>query len=264
MRRHGPLPADWTVDYLEHVDFDRSFAALSGCDHFHAATMRGRIRSLQLEIDAAKNHFKEAVALASQTEDESLTDLKYRFLLNVFRFDHLLLEQPVSQGTALPDSLKSPRVPRVLRAQHPDLRFALNLRDHAHAVLLLHVGDFEEAADMWRALLRDNPDVPADKHIFYHVGLAAALFNHGDRDNALRSAENAGLAVASARRTFHRVHGASLLLALYTFLGEPDEAADWQAFLEHLQCPQLTKDLFLRRADVMLIRSEEASSLLLI
>ena len=89
----SPLPPGWTEEFVGRADLEASYQSLESCDHFHAATMRGRIRTLQLRIEEAWDHLDEA-DLQSRLAVETIPNLMRVFLLQVYRFENAMLERP--------------------------------------------------------------------------------------------------------------------------------------------------------------------------
>ena len=96
--KDNPLPDGWLHEYMHRADLEKSFQDLDGCRHFHGHTMRGRIRNLQLRIDDAWTQFNRAEAM-SLVAEESISNLRRAFVLQVYRFLNALLESPETSGT---------------------------------------------------------------------------------------------------------------------------------------------------------------------
>ena len=60
--RPSPLPKNWLKKFFRNADLETSYRELGSVRHFHAQTMRGRIRSLQMRFGDAWDHFARAQA----------------------------------------------------------------------------------------------------------------------------------------------------------------------------------------------------------
>ena len=61
--RPSPLPENWLKKFFRSADLENSYRELESVRHFHAETMRGRIRSLQMRFSDAWDHFDRAQSL---------------------------------------------------------------------------------------------------------------------------------------------------------------------------------------------------------
>src|SRR5438093_1177710 len=96
------LPPSWLREFLDRADLTHSFEALKGCTHFHAETMRGRIRSLELRGTEAWKHFDRALAKAAGTV-ETIPNLIREMILNLYCFEQKLLEGPLRTDLKPPE-----------------------------------------------------------------------------------------------------------------------------------------------------------------
>lgn len=273
-KRHGkaairkndnPLPQDWLEEFLGKGDFDDSFQKLEGVKHFHAETMRGRIRSLQLRFAEAWEHFDQAYERSLKAH-EDIPNLVRQFILNIYCFEHALLEKPLSpseRDTKIPE-LWIPELPEIVLDEYPEVKLVINLRRASEGFLRLHLGDYQAAADVFQGLIEKNPRARPDTLMMNYLGLAACQHNQGLDELARWNLENASLAIQAGGETINRARWAAVLHAFYTFLGDEEEANGWKAFLERLPCPQATRDAFLKRAKLILDRCSEQSKMLLI
>ena len=271
--RDPPLPEGFRRTFLGEADLARAFAMLEGCEHFFAEAMRGRIRSMQLRLEEAWDHFDRAADLSEEVE-ETIPNLVRRFLLEIYSFDHAVVDSPVPPEALIPASPLPPLLPSLFE-QYPELKLVLDLRKFCQAKLLLHLGQCKRAAVLYRELIADNRDDPPEFPAMYYLGLAACQHGQGLLDDALRSLENAGLATVSmmsldpsdperARGQGSRLNAAwdaATLSVFYRFLGDDDTAAGWRAFLGRLSCPSETRDAFARRAERLLERCFEHTQL---
>jgi hypothetical protein len=246
------LPAGWLRAFLDRADLDQSYAELEGCAHFHARTMQGRIRSLQLRFEDARTSFERGLAAAGAAPVSIASQVR-RLILHVYRFENSLLEAPLP-AHAPPPTLELSSVPPELHREYPELKLAINLRTCAEGLYRLHLGDWKAAAALYSRLIEAGREEPRSVLSAYYLGLAASRLNLGQVDAARRSFEDCGLCVALDCPTLTRLSMGSALVSAYTSL-EDDETADtWRAFLERLDCPAATRDAFLRRAALLVNR----------
>ena len=259
----SPLPNGWRYRFVLKGDLDASYAELEGYDHFFADTMRGLVRSLQLRFEAAWELFDAAYEKTTEAA-ESIPNLVRQFLLNIYTFDNALMEGPLNPDNAQIPDAHIPTLPDKILDEYPEVRLVINLRRGSEGILRLHVGDFEISAEVFEGLLRSNPSAPPDRLAMPYIGLAAALFNLGKEDEARRNLENAAFAVQAGREVIGRGRAAAVLHAFHSYLGESSAAQDWIEFLDHLECPQKTRELFLQRAEIISERCLHHSSLVLL
>ncbi|HVR73886.1 MAG TPA: hypothetical protein VMT52_06115, partial [Planctomycetota bacterium] len=107
------------------------------------------------------------------------------------------------------------------------------------------------------------PQDPEGALPFHYLGLAACEHNLGYADRAKRNLENAGLALASDGHLFNKARAASVLCAFHRYLENAEEVANWEAFIDRLNCPEATKQLTRKRAAIIVARCQEKSNLVL-
>lgn len=254
----NPLPSGWLQGFHSRADFERSFAELEGQKHFYAEAMRGHIRSFQLRFAEGWKHFDRAYEL-SQRAAENIPNLVRQFLLNIYCFEHALLEEPLTdkkQGEKMP-SLWLPALPDFVLEEYPEVKLVINLRRHAEGILCLHLGKCSQAARVFEGLTRGGGATA-------YLGLAAAQHGMGNGELARSSIENAARILKAGGDTLDRARAAAVLQAFYTFLAEDEEANSWKIFIEGLPCPLETHEVFLRRAGIILERSRAEARLLVL
>jgi tetratricopeptide (TPR) repeat protein len=265
-KKDEPLPQGWWEDFSSNADLEKSFEGLKGWRHFHALTMRGRIRSLQLRMDEAWKWFDKAYE-RSEEAPETIPNLVRQFLLNIYCFEHALLEAPLKTepDMKLPE-IWVPELPEMILREYPEVKLVIGLRRQSEAILRLHLGEYETAISLFEKLIEDNSSPAANPLDLasHYLGLAAAQHNMGLDDLMRFNLENAALAIQSGGETLNRARQAAVLHAFYTYLEDREEAAGWKAFVERLPCPQETRELFVKRANVILERCTQQESLLLI
>jgi hypothetical protein len=262
MQQDSTLPEGWQQSFLDAADLDKSFGALRRCDHFYAEVMRGRIRSLQLRVDEAERYFQRACA-SSEEAEETIPNLLRQFMLHTYRFYNILLRGPIEPDDTLPGPLL-PEIGDAVLREYPELREVVKFRLRAEGLLRLHLADYDVAAELFEDLIESEADGPPDALVAYYLGLAAAHYNRGFDDLAERQLENAALGIQSGGRTLNRALAAGVLHGLYTYMEEPGEAAGWEQFLQRLECPQATRDVFLERGRLIVERSMLQSRLVLL
>ena len=262
-KNDNPLPAGWQDEFAEKADLDKSFASLGTKKHFYVEALRGHIRSLQLRFEEAWDHFDRASELSEKVV-EDIPNLIRQFLLHIWCFENALAEAPLAEKEIEPPVLWIPPLPKEILDDYPQVKLVINLRRMSEAVLRLHLGNWSESAEIYEDLLRDNQGTRVDILAYVYSGLAACQYNMGMEDAARRNLENAGFAILSEGRTLERVRVAGTLYALYSQIGDEEEANSWHSFLQSLPCPQATKDVFLERGKVLIERCAERSRLLVI
>ena len=200
--KENVLPVAWLENYLEKADLERSFQELNGSDHFHAETMRGRIRSFQLQTREASEHFDRALSGALRTP-ETIPNLIRQLVLDVYCFENKLIEGPLKK------EVKPPRLWVHEFSQHelrvyPELKFAISFRQLAEGFLQLHLGNPEVSAGVFGQLIKANRKDPEDLLAIYHLGLAASQYNLGEEELSLRSLAEAGGHAQAGGKTINR------------------------------------------------------------
>ena len=256
------LPKGWLEELLNKADLEHSFDCLEGVEHFHAETMRGRIRSLQIRTREAWEHFTRATQLALKSKT-TVPNAVRQFLLAVYKVENRLIEAPIEGGLNQPEMLL-PVLSEQLVREYPEVKLIIDLRLAAEAVLRLHGGDWGESSRIYRELIERNEKGPEDVLVMYYLGLAASEHNIGLIDSALKRFENAGLCISLGGRLLNRVQAAGCLYAFYEYLGYSEEACEWKGFIGSFNCPEETKSVFLRRGALQVERCAQESRLLLI
>lgn len=260
--KNPTLPENWYYDFWEKVDFDQSYKDLGDNPHFYADAMRGRIRSTQLRLDEAWVHFDRAQELAVQAE-ETIPELMRQFALNMYSLDNAL-KQGVVTDFEFP-SFKIPELPDAVLEEYPEVRTAILQRQRSEALLRLHAGDYEIAADIYRDLLGCPLEKPNHIATDMYVGLAACQYNLGRVDEAMKDIQNAGFSILSGEASkLSRGFYSGLLHGLYTYFGEYEEAESWSGYLQSLEMPAASKKLFLQHGELALRRSREESRLVVL
>jgi hypothetical protein len=182
------------------------------------------------------------------------------FLLNMWCCENAISEEAI-KGEA-PQELGEawiPDLPGEIIEEYPEVRLVIRRRKAAEALLRLHLGHHNDAAEIYRELLEEPRNAGDDEAALWHMGLAACEHSLGFPDRARRAFEDAGLAVSACEKTLPRGRSAATLAGMLEHLGEKDEATGWRSFIERLKCPAETKKIFLRRADHVLRRCKEAA-----
>ena len=169
--RPSPLPENWLKKFFRRADLDASYRNLDGVRHFHAETMRGRIRSLQLRFADAWNHFDQAQSLISESP-KTIPNLVRQFVLEIYSFNNALLERPVSSDCPMAEFSLPPLDPKILD-EYPEIRYVLELRRNSEAMLRLHTGELDRARAIYESLLKEKPMNKAELLVVYYLGLAA-------------------------------------------------------------------------------------------
>jgi hypothetical protein len=256
------LPEGWYKEFFEVADLEQSFRRLRGLRHFYAAAMRGRIRSLQLRVPEAWDHFDRASRLVLKVP-VTIPNLVRQFMLNLYLFDNALLDGPVDRSPPIPHA-KIPTLPPQVAAEYPEVAQVIELRRAAEGFLRLHMGEDAVARKIFRRLIADRGSNADAALAVHYCGLAAAEQNLGHAAQARLHLENAGFAVQSGGSKLNRARAASILFAFYSWLEMEEDAEGWRIYLENLKCPEPTRDVFIRRAHLLVERCTEQQSLVLI
>jgi hypothetical protein len=231
---------------MHRADLERSFRELEGCNHFHAHSMRGRIRTLQLRLEEAWEHFDFAEVL-SRRSAETIPNLRRTFLLQVYRFDNALLESPESEELEI-DEPALPRFPEELLEEFPDLRAVLRMRTRVQGSYLLHAGRWPEALEIFARVIEDRSSRHGDLAQSY-LSMACCHYNLGNDREVDRFLDSAELAVHACDALLAKAHLCGLLYAVHRVREDGQKADEWREFLFSLSCPQATKDNFLAWGD---------------
>jgi hypothetical protein len=254
-----PLPPGWLRTFIDKADLAASYDALSGCTHFYAETMRGRIRALELKLDEAAKHFEQAEGLFAAAP-RTTPNLLRGFLLSIYAFDFILLSGPLDPALGKTKAPIAEISDKVL-TEHPEVSLAFEYRKSVEALFCLHVGEAVRAQELYRELLDHNPRADPEQLARYNVGLAAAQHNLSFRKACLESLECAGLCLQASTKLLPQAQVAGMLRGSYAFLGLTAEAQSWEQFLGRLPCPAPTREAFLRRGELSTLRSLEVARL---
>jgi hypothetical protein len=258
-----PLPKGWLEDFFAKADFEQSFQALEGRRGFFPEALRGRIRSLELRLDEGWQHL-DAAYKKSARAPETLDNLIRQFTLNVWCFEHALIEGPLDRGaTKVLPSFWLPELPPQLLKEYPEVKTIIGVRKYTEALLRLHLGRVKQAASLFEELVEERRSRP-DEVVLCYMGLAACHEQIEGKAAALRRLEEAGLATLASDFCLLRARAAGSLQGMYRFLGREEEAKDWEIFLGRLSCPAETKVAFLGRGELILERSQKQGGLVLL
>ncbi len=252
-RPDDALPPGWLQLYLGEAELNRAFEALEHRNHFHTFTMRGRIRMTQLRFEEAWNLFDEATRRLPP--NETVTDLVRAFILEFYKFETLLIQS--EELVELDEGVESfiPVLPEELADRYPEVQLAIWLRQSADGLYWLNRGDSERALRVFGSLTQVKPDATT----FTSIHLACCYFNLGQFDQGLALLESAGFGCRTCKWRLNELHSATLIAALYDWLEARREAAEWNAYVDRLECPSATKETFRDRARLILLRREQYS-----
>ncbi len=239
------LPQEWYDVFFKKADLDAAYDLLVGRPrHFLIEATRGHVRSLQLRFDEAWEHLDRAVDMSEEAE-ETIPNLVRRFLLEITRFETALFETPVHPSTEFL-SLEMPQVDPAVFSEYPEVKQVLDKRKVCEGKLLLHLGKCEEAAAIFEDLKEQNPSTTPEALAVYYLNLGACQHSMGLFEEAQRNLENAEFAVAAIETRLNAVRVGSTLHTFFYFMGDGEKAAEWLAYVQRLDCPQKTKDLFVK------------------
>ncbi len=155
-------------------------------------------------------------------------------------------------------------IPEEAIVARPELRAAILAEELFFARKRLYFGASSEARAIFEGLLKNLEPGAEDDAMLCGLGLAACELSLGLKDKAHRSLENAARTIAAGGSTFGRGKAASILLGFYRLLKNEAAAATWEAFIEALECPQATKDVFEKKARHVLERCEKNRRLVIV
>ncbi|MGQ9589672.1 MAG: hypothetical protein ACUVYA_05175 [Planctomycetota bacterium] len=265
--RYRPiLPKRWIEDFFEAADLERSFEGLRGAKHFHADTMRGRIRSLQVRLEEAHKYFERAYAGAC-IAPKSIPNLMRELTLHAYWLENRALQGPLEpvEDEDFTDFPEFPEFPDEIVEEYPEVLVAARIRNSAEALMYLHSGKYTIAAEIYSILVERDHEERGDILAGHYIGLAASVYNVGLRDGAMDCLEKAGTALRSgvASNLTRCILGANLEAA-YRCLGEETLAEEWGRYVADLECPAPTKAAFRRRTGIAARRWAEESKLLVV
>ena len=240
----SPLPSGWVHDFMHEADLEKSFRALEGCPHFHADTMRGRIRTLQLRTAEAWRYYDSA-EVSSRRAEESIPNLRRTFVLQVYRFDNALLEASESKEAEIGDPTfpTLPSFSSALLKEFPELSGALRMRARVQGSYLLHSARWTEALEVFTRLTEDR-GLRHGGLAQPYLSIACCHYNLGNESEMQRFLHSAELAVHACGQLLTRAHLCGLLYAVHLVREDPEQANDWKEFLYSLPCPLATRDTF--------------------
>lgn len=262
--RYRPiLPKRWVEEFFEAADLERSFEGLRGVRHFHADTMRGRIRSLQVRLEEAHKYFEKAYAGAC-IAPRSIPNLMRELTLHAYWLENRALQGPL-EPVEDEDFTEFPEFPDDIIEEYPEVLVAARIRNSAEALMYLHSGKYTIAAEIYSVLVERDREERGDVLAGHYIGLAASVYNVGLRDGAMDCLEKAGTALRSGGGpVLHRCILGANLEATYRCLGEDALAEEWRRYVEALECPSATKAAFRRRTGITARRWAEESRLLVV
>lgn len=241
-----PCPPTWRADLVDRADLEASFRALAPHEHFFAEALRGWVRTLQLRIAEAEEHFGHARELARGVRP-TVANIARRFLSEVYSSECTLLKGPPPLRSRPP--LSSPLPPAEIASEWPEVRLVVELCRAFEGRFLLHAGDCERGARLFGRLLAERRRESGSELAAWYLGLAACQHGLELDEPSIRSIENAELATLNAAATLSAARDAASLAAFWSFLGSPDRASEWTLFLRRLPCPEATRDAFRERSD---------------
>jgi hypothetical protein len=107
---------------------------------------------------------------------------------------------------------------------------------------------------IFQGLVKSYSKPPDSVLAMHYAGLAAAQHNLGLQEKARENLENAALALHSGGTLMNRTKVAGILWGLHSFLGDDQETADWEEYLRRLECPEATREAFLKRSRLLIER----------
>jgi tetratricopeptide (TPR) repeat protein len=228
------------------MDFERAFAALEGWTHFHAETMRGKIRGFQMRLDEAAKHFRTAERLR-RSAMPSYRNRLLRFMLRAYAYENAVL-----RFGRCPSEYYGERVDRELRRfcrlPGPDLPVTIQMRIMALALYQLLKRDYDDALETFAELIDESSERIEDQQISFFLGAALASWELGRRGEAERHYESAVLTLDTIREPLKIALFLAKFYALAHHWQRPDDARQWLERLEALSCPPASREVMRERA----------------
>ena len=237
-------PSDWHENFHKRVDFEAAFRTLDGHEHFHAETLRGKIRSLQLRTKEASKHFLTAMLLSKAAKKNAQTLVRI-----------LYLHSYMVQNALLHEALHSPKeiaveteltMEKFLDLEDPDLLHADQVRILVIGFYQLFRGNFHSALEAFECLIEESKNRVEDRQVDFFIGATAAHLALGHGDQAERHYQNASLALNTVSKLFLIALAYSRLIILTRVWDRADEADKWLTALTALPIPEASKIHFLR------------------
>jgi len=245
-------PANWLELLNEHCDLDLAFESLSGWNHFHTDTNRGRLRSLQLRPAEAWEFFERAVQRADEFAHSPYNFLR-RFCLKFYRFENALIQESIPEGGDR--KLTNSCLMEVVQDETTDAKMATYLRMYCRAMYHLHEERYLEARTVLLRLLDESRGFPTDDRTLFHLAAAVACRGMGDDVESDRQLDFALMTIPVLESRFNMGHYTGIAGAILRLWNRPGDALEWDEFMVRLKLPPKTSELFRERGNRIVERT---------
>lgn len=242
-------PKGWH-DVFQSGELERAYSLLEGQEHFYSWSLRGRIRSLELD-ERADDLFDRASDLVGSAPPGSIR--------HVIAHAAFTREHSIVQGY----THRYPEPEELLRFGQ-SFRACIETHLALYALEALNEGKSQEAVKVFNALLRRMPRDRLPSCALWQAARGAALMNLGRPEAGRRALEEAGLYSKMLSSLFSAGRVAGILWAVYTEMGDKREALGWLRYLQHMELPRATRDIIRKRAAFLRLRSAKASRLVVV
>lgn len=259
---HETSPENWLKLVMEDCDFERAFRALSGYDHFHTSTLRGKMLMHMLRPAESWMHFDRAERVFRRIESPTERELTLFFYRFVYRFDNASFSEAV-RSTPASRTRTDRMIRELLEFDCPASRIIDQIRVFSIACFHLMRGDYRTGLELFEKLLEESRLEYEDQRAGFFLGAAACAKELGLDGTAESHLENASLSTNMIGSNFKQ---AIFYARLYTILmrwDRPEEARTWQGRLERLECSPRAKRFFALRAKYLTVAARESDRLLL-
>lgn len=249
--RRGILPQDFTRKLRHDVDFDESYRALRGNKHPHAATLRGRIRSLQNRHSDSLRHYDEAdlrfesARRAMHGEEDMLDQMWY--WLHVYRCETALIfeaRDPTRERRGVTDR----EFEAILNFKKVQMITINQARRAMVGLRYLLRANYEYAWYAFETLILESGRRLEDQQADFWIGASNALRALDDADRADEYLEKVREIVDGIAEPLKIVLFGSRLHVLAESLSRTDDSAYWLERIQSVSCPEKSKQCLLRRA----------------
>jgi hypothetical protein len=245
------IPKEWSEEFHERGDLERAFYILRESRGYYADGLRGWIRSLQLRTDAAWRYLRRSHERSGEIP-LSLLGAARSFGVILFSVETALLDGDMNLAEAPKEEPLPDRFDEVLAA-YPEARAAMRVQKVLEGIRRLRVGEHDKAAEVFEDLVEEDREVFLDDLPQDHLLLSASRLNGGN--DATKELQDAQRTTEECPCMIARARAAANLAGILSYLGQANNAERWRGFLRGLGCPEATRSVFLKRADVVLNRS---------
>jgi tetratricopeptide (TPR) repeat protein len=242
-------PTLWQNLLLDDLDFESAFDSLEGHFDYYTEAVRGYVRTQQGRLEEAWRFLRSAERLYRRTPQEARSPRLY-FSVRLFAIGAAMREEaaaPSFRTAAKTDRL----VLRFSELFEPDDRIFDEIRIFQISLYKIMRSDFREAYNALMVLLQGNPGEFDDRFIAYYCAAAVAAHELDMTTEAERFLESARLGISMTGRRFKVALYGSWLYTILSHWGRHEEAGQYMAMLESLDCPAASRRCFVEHAKIL-------------